>query len=105
VSPPSHARRERRYRPSDATLGRVTFTAKALASNVEASWELLEDAPGVEALLMAAFAATFALPLDLSALLYGSGTDPEPRGVKNTSGISTGSMGSMEPLRPAMTRW
>ena len=79
--------------PSDATLGKVTLTAQALASNVEVSWELLEDAPGVANELRDAFAAVFALRLDLAAL-YGSGTPPEPRGVKNTSGINTASMGA-----------
>lgn len=33
--------------PSDATLSKVTLTAQAFAANVEVSWELLEDAPGV----------------------------------------------------------
>lgn len=77
--------------PSDATLSKVTLTAQALASNVEVSWELLEDAPDVQSKLMEAFAAAFALRIDLAAL-YGSGTAPEPRGVKNTSGISTSSL-------------
>lgn len=79
--------------PSDATIGKLTLTAQALASNVEVSWELLEDAPDVEDKLREAFANVFALKLDLAAL-YGSGTAPEPRGVKNTTGISTASMGA-----------
>lgn len=73
--------------PSDATIGKVTLTAQALAANVEVSWELLEDAPGVEDRLREAFAAQFALKLDMAAL-YGSGTAPEPRGVKNTAGVT-----------------
>ena len=79
--------------PSDATIGKLTLTAQALASNVEVSWELLEDAPGVVDKLQEAFAKAFALKLDLAAL-YGTGTAPEPRGVKNTAGISTASMGA-----------
>lgn len=79
--------------PSDATLGTLQLKAQALASNVEVSWELLEDAPGVETKLREAFAAQFALKLDYAAL-YGSGTAPEPRGVKNTTGITTASMGA-----------
>ena len=79
--------------PSDGTLGKVTLAAQSLASNVEVSWELLEDAPGVADQLAQAFASVFALKLDLGAL-YGSGVAPEPRGVKNTAGISTASMGA-----------
>lgn len=96
--------------PSDAILGKVTLTAQSLASNVEVSWELLEDAPGVETELREAFAAVFALRLDMAAL-YGSGTVPEPRGVKNTAGISSASMGangaaltSYDPLIDAVGR-
>jgi HK97 family phage major capsid protein len=73
--------------PSDATLGKVTLTAQALAANVEVSWELLEDAPNVEAKLGEAFASVFANRIDLAAL-YGTGTSPEPRGVKNTTAVT-----------------
>jgi len=79
--------------PSDPTLGTLQLKAQALASNVVVSWELLEDAPEVDVKLREAFAAAFALRLDLAAL-YGSGTPPEPRGVKNTTGITTASMGT-----------
>lgn len=79
--------------PSDATLGKVTLTAQALAANVEVSWELLEDAPDVQEQLLEAFAAAFALKIDLAAL-YGTGTAPEPRGVKNTAGVTQTSMGA-----------
>ena len=40
-----------------------------------------------------AFSAQFALTVDKAAL-YGSGTAPEPRGVKSSSGITTLSMGT-----------
>jgi HK97 family phage major capsid protein len=79
--------------PSDGVIGKITLTAQALASLTKVSRELLEDAPGIEDELRNAFAAAFALKLDLAAL-YGTGTPPEPRGVKNTSGISTASMGA-----------
>jgi HK97 family phage major capsid protein len=87
--------------PSDATLGKVTLTAQALTALTIASRELLEDADGVEGELRDAFAAQFALTYDLAAL-YGSGTPPEPRGVKNTAGISTASMGTNG---AALTSW
>src|SRR4051794_31888568 len=73
---------------SDATLGRVRLDAKALTTRVVASRELLEDAPGIENELRNAFARQFALTVDYAAL-YGAGVDPEPRGVKNTAGITT----------------
>lgn len=79
--------------PSDATLGKVTLKAKALAALTVVSRELVEDAPNVGAELAHAFAASFAVKVDKAAL-YGSGTDPEPRGVKNTSGVTLQSMGT-----------
>ncbi len=73
--------------PSDMTLEGVTLTARTLTSLVTASRELIEDAPNVEQALTDAFAAQLALSLDLASL-YGSGTAPEPRGVKNTTGVT-----------------
>ena len=72
--------------PTDATIAKVTLSAQALASIVVISRELLEDADNVEDELRQAFAAQFALKVDLAAL-YGSGTPPEPRGVKNTAAV------------------
>ncbi len=72
---------------SDQTLESVTLTAHTLAANVEASRELIEDTDvGPE--LENAFAQQMALALDKAAL-YGSGTAPEPRGVKSSTGITT----------------
>lgn len=79
--------------PTDATIGAVTLTARSLASLTVVSRELLEDAPGVEEELRVAFANQFALTVDLAAL-YGTGTAPEPRGVKNTPGVQTRSLGA-----------
>lgn len=79
--------------PSDATLGKVTLTAQTLPILTVASMELLEDAEGVEDQLRQAFAASIALEMDRVSL-YGTGTAPEPRGVKNTSGVLTTSMGA-----------
>lgn len=72
--------------PSDATLNRVRLDAKSLAGLTKVTRELLEDAPGIENELRRAFAAQFALTVDHAAL-YGSGVDPEPRGVYNASGV------------------
>lgn len=78
---------------SDGTLGKITLTARSLAGLVVVSRELLEDAAEIDDQVRTAFAAQFALIVDKAAL-YGSGTAPEPRGVKNTSGITTVSMGT-----------
>ncbi len=79
--------------PSDATIGTVQLNAKALAGLTLVSRELLEDASEVESELRQAFASVLALKVD-QASLYGTGVDPEPRGVRNTSGILTASMGA-----------
>lgn len=79
--------------PSDATLSKVTLKAKSLAALTVVSRELVEDAPNVGAELTNAFAASFAVKVDKAAL-YGSGTDPEPRGIKNTTGVTLQSMGA-----------
>ncbi len=71
----------------DPTIGSVMLTAHTLAANVVVSRELLEDAPTVSDRLAETFAAQFALKLDMAAL-YGSGTAPEPLGVKNTPGVA-----------------
>lgn len=78
---------------SDPTLGRVQLVAQALASNVEVSVELLEDAPDVGDRLLEAFASVFALKLDLAAL-YGTGTAPEPLGIKTNTAVTKTSLGA-----------
>jgi HK97 family phage major capsid protein len=73
---------------SEPTLERVQLQAKMLACLTRVSWELLEDSnPSVEVQLRKAFAAVFAIELDRVAL-YGTGTDPQPRGIKNTTGVT-----------------
>lgn len=79
--------------PSDPTIGSVLLTAQTIAANVIVSRELLEDAPTVSDRLAEAFAAQFALRLDLAAL-YGSGVTPEPRGVKNSAGVAVTPLGA-----------
>ena len=79
--------------PSDGALGSIELNAQTLAGLTVASRELLEDADGVEDELRQAFAATFRQKVD-QAGLYGTGTEPEPRGVKNTSGVTIQSTGA-----------
>jgi HK97 family phage major capsid protein len=77
---------------SDMTFDAVTLTAKALASRVLISRELMEDADNVDDEVEKAFAAQFGLTIDLAAL-YGSGTAPEPRGLKNVAAVTKTSLG------------
>jgi HK97 family phage major capsid protein len=74
---------------ADLSFDAVTFTARTLTRVVTLSVELFEDAdPASEDVIARSFAAQLALELDRVAL-RGSGTAPEPRGVLNTSGITT----------------
>jgi HK97 family phage major capsid protein len=79
--------------PTDALMGRVRLTAHTLPVLTVVSRELVEDAPNVGTELAKAFAKSFAIKIDKTAL-YGSGVAPEPLGVKNTSGITIQSMGT-----------
>jgi len=72
---------------STGTLDKVTLTAQSLAVIVRFSRELAEDAQGLEAEVRNALAEQFALKLDKVAL-YGTGTAPEPRGVKNVTAVT-----------------
>jgi HK97 family phage major capsid protein len=74
------------------TFDAVTLTARTLRCLVRASIELLEDTADMEGVIRTAFANAFALELDRVAL-RGSGTNPEPRGVRNTSGVTITAFG------------
>jgi HK97 family phage major capsid protein len=76
----------------DATMDKITLNAKSLSVVTKASRELIEDTD-IDNELRDAFAASFALKID-AASLYGSGTDPEPRGVKNVTEVTKTSMGT-----------
>jgi HK97 family phage major capsid protein len=79
---------------SDMTLEAVTFTARTLISIVKASVELMEDADQIDDTIEAGLASALALELDRAAL-RGTGTAPEPRGIRNQTGVTvTGSIGA-----------
>jgi len=78
---------------SDLTFDSVTLTAHTLAVIVKFSRELFEDAPNLDQVVRNAMSKSIALEIDRVAL-YGSGVDPEPRGLINTSGVSVVSMGA-----------
>lgn len=72
---------------SDAQFDAVTLTARSLAARVIISRELIEDADGVDEAIINAFAQQLAATVD-GAALYGTGTAPEPRGVKNVAEVT-----------------
>lgn len=78
---------------SDMTFDSVTLTARTLASRVLISRELMEDAEEVDDEVEKAFAEQFALTVDLAAL-YGTGTPPEPLGVKNHTSVTKTPLGA-----------
>jgi HK97 family phage major capsid protein len=72
---------------SDGLLDKITFTAQTMACIVRFSRELAEDADNLETEVQNALAESFALKLDKVAL-YGTGTSPEPRGLKNVTAVT-----------------
>ena len=71
---------------SAPTFKNTSITPRSLSFVVKISRELLADAPNVDAALQTAIAQAFAVEIDRVGLL-GSGTAPEPRGLKNISGV------------------
>ena len=84
---------------TNITFDAVTLTAQSLAVMVKCSWELLEDAAPQSRVIDDVFASAFALEIDRVAL-RGSGTAPEPRGVKNTSGVTVTAFGGANGAAP-----
>jgi HK97 family phage major capsid protein len=75
------------------TFDAVTLTAQSMAMLVKVSVELFEDAPATDDVIERSFAAQIALELDRVAL-RGSGVAPEPRGVRNQTGVTLLSHGA-----------
>lgn len=78
---------------TDMTFGRVELKAKTLLGLIRVSRELLDDSVNVDQAVENAFIQSAALEFD-RACLYGSGTDAEPLGLANISGIPEVSMGT-----------
>jgi len=75
--------------PSDPTFSTVTATPRKLTALVQVSNELIDDSdPSVVETLRDHLVKTLALKLD-AGLLEGTGTPPEPTGLKNFSGKQT----------------
>jgi HK97 family phage major capsid protein len=71
---------------SDMGFEAVKFQAQTLACIVTASVEVLEDATGLDAVVADAMGRVLAIELD-RACLRGSGTSPEPKGIRNQSNV------------------
>jgi HK97 family phage major capsid protein len=84
---------------SDPTFSGVVFQPKTLAVIVKASRELVEDSLNIVEALENAFTRSMAVELERVALA-GSGTAPEPRGIRNTTGVheSTASLTNYDAL-------
>jgi len=78
---------------SAPTFKNIAVTPHDLSFMVKMSRELLADSPNAEQALQVAIGQAMAIELDRAGLL-GSGTAPEPRGLKNTSGIQTVTSGT-----------
>lgn len=76
------------YNASDTTLGSVLWTPRSYATIIKIADELLEDAStDVGAYLATVVASAAAVTLDQQGL-YGTGTPPAIKGVKNVSGVT-----------------
>lgn len=84
---------------SDAALGKITLEARALATVVRVSRELVEDTDISEE-LTAAFAAALAQTIDAAAL-YGAGGDA-PTGIKSHANVVKTPLGASG---AALTSW
>jgi HK97 family phage major capsid protein len=74
---------------SDPVFERVTFTARTLAVLTRLSYELFQDmTPAGADIIETELIQALAVELDRVAL-RGSGTPPEPKGVKNQTGVTT----------------
>lgn len=78
---------------SAPTFRGVVAAPKSLAFYFKVSRELLADATNLSAALTTAIAQAFAVEMDRAGL-RGSGTNPEPRGLLNTTGVHAVSSGN-----------
>jgi HK97 family phage major capsid protein len=73
---------------SDPAFRSVVVAPKSLAFMFKISRELLADSPNLQDALLTVIGQAFAKEIDRVGLL-GTGTNPEPRGLLNTSGIQS----------------
>ena len=78
---------------SDPTFEAVTFTPRSLDVFTKVSRELLEDSINIGEMLEAALVRAFAVEVD-RVCLFGSGTPPQPRGLRTTTNVNEVSQGT-----------
>lgn len=78
---------------SDPAFRSISITPRSLAFRFKVSRELLADSPNLEPTLRTVIASAFAKELDRAGL-FGSGTTPEIRGLRNISGVNLVSSGT-----------
>jgi HK97 family phage major capsid protein/HK97 family phage prohead protease len=78
---------------SDPTFEAVTFTARSLDVQMKVSRELVEDSLNIAEMLETALLRSFSVEVD-RVCLHGTGTPPQPRGIRNVSGVGEVSMGT-----------
>jgi HK97 family phage major capsid protein len=78
---------------SDVSLDRIRFTARSLSFFVRCSRELVEDAPNLGEVVQTAVSGAVGVELTRVAL-RGSGTPPEPTGIRNASGVNLTALGA-----------
>lgn len=89
---------------SDPTFGGVILKPKSIAVMVKASVELMNDSLNLETELPNVLAKAMAQEIDRAGLI-GSGSDPEPLGIVNYSGLTSNTYagGALAGYGPIMT--
>jgi HK97 family phage major capsid protein/HK97 family phage prohead protease len=78
---------------SDPTFEAVTFTPRSLDVFTKVSRELLEDSINIGEMLEASLVRSFSVEVDRTCLA-GSGTPPQPRGLRSTTNVNEVSQGT-----------
>ncbi|MGH7393941.1 MAG: phage major capsid protein, partial [Candidatus Rokuibacteriota bacterium] len=78
---------------SDPTFEAVTFAPKSLDVFTKVSRELLEDSINIGEMLEVTLVRSFAVEVD-RVCLHGTGTAPQPRGLRNITGLNEVSQGT-----------
>ena len=79
---------------NDAATGSVTLSPHELVSMATLAKSLLNDSnPQIESYIRSGLASAIGEKLDLAGI-EGSGTSPEPRGLRNTNGVVTTALGA-----------
>ncbi len=78
---------------SDANFDVVTFQAQMLVAGSKLSIEVVEDAPNIDAIVGQSITNALALAVDYAAL-YGSGSNNQPKGIRNQTGVTVTDLGT-----------